>query len=204
LRFSNQAIRQYIANKDFIDGGAYIGDSAAVFAKYYFPRKVYSFDISKKIFDKYVQTMTQNKIPDDKYEFINMGLFDKKCETLIKDDAHQGTNLYSKGSAVCKLCDLDSFAQTHSLNIGFIKSDLEGVGLDGLKGMVQTIKKDRPVLSLAIYHNPIEFFDMKIYLEKIVENLDYTIHIKQFHPFHDAVVEVALFAYPKELDITID
>lgn len=45
--------------------------------------------------------------------------------------------------------------------VGFIKLDLEGYGVRALRGMEKTIRKDRPVLSLSIYHSPEELFETK-------------------------------------------
>lgn len=70
---------------------------------------------------------------------------------------------------------------------------------EALCGMQETIKKDRPVLSLAIYHNPQEFFECKPLLEKYTENLNYKITINCHHPFYDCNNGVILFAYPQEL-----
>lgn len=66
--------------------------------------------------------------------------------------------------------------------------------------MSETIKRDRPVLSLSIYHNPKEFFEIKPALERIVKTLNYKITIEKHCPFPQATVEIVLFAYPKELD----
>jgi FkbM family methyltransferase len=200
LYFQNDRLKQYISDKDFIDGGAYIGDSAIMLNKYYNPRKVWSFEISKKNAALYKENLENNGITDDKYALVAMGLGDTRKSLFINDVGGQGANILSNGDDKVEIIDIDSFAQERELNVGFIKSDVEGVGLDALEGMKETIKKHRPVLCLAIYHNPNEFFDMYPRLREICGG-GYKIMITQLHPLYDCNNEIVIFAYPKELDL---
>jgi len=98
------------------------------------------------------------------------------------------------------LTDLDSFVLENNLKVGFIKADLEGVGLEGTLGMAETIRRDRPVLAISIYHNPKEFFEIKPALDEITKGLDYKLTIEKHFPFPGRMVEVVVFAYPMELN----
>ena len=200
LAHANQAIKNYITGKDFIDGGAYIGDSALVYIKNYHPKKVWSFEISEKIAVRYRNVMLMNGIGEDKYELVQAGLSHEKQTVMFNDDGNMGTSLSKAGESKVDLVDLDSFAKERRLNVGFIKCDVEGAGVDALRGMRETIQRDRPVLMLAIYHGPIEFFETKPLLEEIVKDLDYKMMIKKYHPYPDMEIDIVLFAYPKELE----
>jgi FkbM family methyltransferase len=164
----NEKIKNYIAGKDFIDGGAFYGDTALVYAKLYNPKKVYSFEISPTNMGLYNKTMKINNIANDKCEVLFLGLADTKKKISFHDNGGVGTTIFSDGEVVANLCDLDSFVEENKLTVGFIKTDLEGSDFDALRGMVKTIKKDRPVLSLSIYHGPKDFFEMKPFLEDVV------------------------------------
>ena len=200
LRWSSEKLKKYIAGKDFIDGGAYIGDSALVYIKRYDPRCVYSFEISEKTCARYENVMRMNNIPADKYKLVPMGLSDKKQEIMMNDTAFQGTTVLNKGTSKVQLTDIDSFTQENNLNVGFIKADVEGVGLEATLGMTETIKRDRPVVYVAMYHNPQEFFEIKPTLEKTTSELGYKFSIVKEYLLADRMLEVAVFAYPKELD----
>jgi FkbM family methyltransferase len=198
LRFQSAKLKDYVVGKNFIDGGAYVGDSSLVMNKFYNPKRVYSFEISPKTRENFLKVMAANNT--NKYELVPMGLSDSKQTVFINDSSDLATNIDSKGDCEVKLTDLDSFVKENNINsVGFIKADLEGNMLAGLKGMAETIKRDRPVLSLAIYHTPVEFFDVKPLLDEIVKDLDYTIIVEKHHPFPDILVEMAIMAYPKEL-----
>ncbi|GHU85690.1 hypothetical protein AGMMS49941_05950 [Deferribacterales bacterium] len=100
LRYASAPLKNYIADKDFIDGGAYMGESVLVLNKFYKPRKVYSFELFGNNKAPYELAMSKNNVPDDKYEFVQLGLSNKR-ETLsfstqansmgvIAHDTHDG------------------------------------------------------------------------------------------------------------------
>ena len=200
LKYTTQNLKNYIAGKDFVDGGAYIGDSAIMLAKLYNPKKIYAFEISDINGKRFIEVMKTNNISEDKFELVLQGLSDSKKEAYMNDTGDQGGWVAVTGDTKIELTDLDSFAKEKGLHVGFVKADLESAGVDALKGMLETIKKDRPVLSLATYHTPEEFFDMKPILEEAVKELNYTITIQRFDPWLSWLAEIAIFAYPKELD----
>jgi len=199
LRFASDKIKEYIKNKDFIDGGAWIGDGVMVLTRFYNPKKVYAFELSKVNYEMSKAVMEINKIPKEKYCLIPMGLNDKKETILYRDGGTQGTSALTKGNDEANMTDIDSFVFENNINPGFIKADIEGFGLRGLKGMEKTIKQFRPVLSLAIYHNPEEFFEMKPLLDQIVKDKNYKITVDRYNVIIGELTEMVIFAYPAEL-----
>jgi FkbM family methyltransferase len=199
LRFANDKIKEYIADKDFIDGGAYIGDTMIILSRNYAPKCVWSFELSAKNCETYKQVAANNNISSDKYRLVPMGISDKKQTIEFSDIGGQGATIVEEGAESAQITDLDSFVSENNLNVGFIKADVEGVGLEALAGMRETIRKFRPVVMIAMYHNPKEFFGIKPLLEEITDGANYKITIQQFHPFSDCLNEVSVFAYPAEL-----
>ena len=93
---------------------------------------------------------------------------------------------------------LDKFCGDRNIsNIKLIKADVEGMGLDMLLGAKNTIRSNRPVLSLSIYHNKEELFG--IYQTLKTWNLDYHFIVKNL--LHN-IAELTLIAWPEELDQT--
>lgn len=198
LFFANQKIREYIKNKDFIDAGAYFGDSALVFMKYS-PKKVYSFEMSAKNSIDYLKTMQLNNIPEDKYELVQCAVLDSRKTIHIDDSGRIGTNLFQQGNQKVECIDIDSFAKEKNLKIGFIKADVEGSDLEALLGMKETIQRDRPVISISNYHNPEQFFEMKPLLDEMTKDLNYEITIEDQKPHGRYLLDTVIFAYPAEL-----
>jgi hypothetical protein len=99
-----------------------------------------------------------------------------------------------------KSISLDNFWETKasaSEKLGFLKADIGGNEMEILAGARTQITYYRPVLSLSIYHNPKEFFEMKPYLESW--DLDYKFLIRRFDP-RPTIDKTTLIAYPKDLD----
>ncbi len=98
---------------------------------------------------------------------------------------------------IVNMTTIDEESKKHNFKVGFIKVDVEGYGLKVIKGAINTIKKQRPVLSLAVYHNREELFETKPFLEKHLENYVFEFHLQQFD--EGDMNELILFCYPKEL-----
>ena len=199
LRFSNKKLKDYIKGKDFIDGGAYVGDSAMVLLQYN-PKKIYSFEFSNINIQEFENNIKLNNLDKNKIEIVKMAINDKKGGFLIEDNLKQRNSIYSKGNIIVESTDLDSFSENNGLNIGFVKLDIEGAGYNGLIGMRNIIRNNRPVITIAIYHNPKEFFELKPLFDEYIKDLDYKIEIiKMSGLIYHPLIETCLFAYPKEL-----
>lgn len=193
LRSASSAVKQYISNKIFIDGGACQGDSTLVFQQYD-PKKVIAFDISERMAKDFHRIMKKNRIPEEKAVLILKGLGESNCEIPFSDETIGSTTLMNEGKSTAEIIPLDSCREVDG-TVGFIKLDLEGFGLQAFKGMIETIKRDRPVLAIAVYHNEDELFGIKPLLESL--NLNYRIEFKCCS--FDYMGELTLFAYPAEL-----
>ena len=200
LNYAPESVKDYIKHKDVIDCGAYVGDSALMFINNYEINCVHSFELSKRNCEHYVQTMKLNNVVQNKFILNHAGIAEEVGECAVRDTGGQGVNLHNTtGANLVKLVSVDSYVKNNrgSVRPGFIKCDIEGYCLKGLKGMKATILKDLPVLSLAINHSPEEFFEVKPLLEQITCG-GYVIEIKDSEASLGAS-EVYLFAYPKFL-----
>ena len=177
LRFAPEYIKKNIAGKLFGDVGGYLGDSALVFMEYN-PARVVIFEPIAACREKLSTVLKKNSAVVDKYEIQPFALSDVGG---IVDGME------------CKA--LDELSGQNSIPFGVLKADIEGMGLKFVKGAEQTIRRDRPLLSLSIYHNTDEF--MGIYQTLKSWNLDYYFELKQFSPM-EAWSELSLFAYPRE------
>lgn len=161
---------KYFKNKDIIDAGGFIGDSALIFSDYT-NKNIHSFEPSSKNYElmrKTIKMNTKNNIIP-----INKGLGSKTCYAEIPLEVssslktNQKTNLENIGNnkEIVKIIKLDDYVTQNKLNVGLIKVDIEGNEQDFLKGAEKTIKEQKPSLLISIYHNASDLFNIKPLIE---------------------------------------
>lgn len=175
LRFAPDFVKENIKGKLFADVGGWLGDSTLIFENYS-PAKTIVFEPVSGCREAFIKTMKSNRIASERYELLPFGLSDEAgnfdgIEYRKLDDCH---------------CEVP---------FGVLKADIEGYGLRFLNGARATIMRDRPLLSLSIYHCEDEFTG--IYRTIKAWDIDYHCEIKSFAPFTPNG-EISLFAYPAE------
>ena len=93
---------------------------------------------------------------------------------------------------------IDEFVESNNIKrIDYLKMDVEGAEKHILEGAVNTIKKFRPSLAIAIYHGGElfmeDFYKVPIFIKEITENYEY--YIRTFSPWGG---ETILFCIPKK------
>ena len=170
----NEVNQKYFEHKDIIDAGGFIGDSAIVLADYT-KKFVYSFEPEKNNYENLLKTIELNNKKN--IIAINCGLGEK--EEILKIDksnsVSQITTNDSENIECCKVIKLDDYVKEKQLNVGLIKTDLEGYESIFLNGAIDTIRQQRPTLLISIYHNFDDFFNIKKRLEDL--NLGYKFKI---------------------------
>ena len=165
-------------NKDIIDAGGFIGDSILILSTLT-KKKVYSFEPSKKSFETMQRVLELNGIKNAICENVALGVvsgevefYDRLSCSSIKElnPVFKADELYT-----VPIIKLDDYVKEHNLEVGLIKTDLEGAELDFLLGAKETITTQRPTLLISIYHTPKDFFEIKPLIESW--NLGYTIKI---------------------------
>ncbi len=197
LRFADKRIKNYIRNKDIIDCGAFVGDSVLVL-KDYTDANIYCYEFSKSNIAGFHETMNINSVKS-KYALIPVALGDSagSIDVLAEKSINSGRSLESGIGYRVEQTTIDAEAKKRNFNVGFIKADVEGDGFRVVKGAIETIKSHRPVLSLCVYHNSEELFEIKPFLEKHLK--DYIFEFKLQNFTIGDIVELMLLCYPKEL-----
>lgn len=181
LALLSDRAREYVLGKSFFDLGAYDGGSVLVLEKYQ-PYIVYSFEISPKNEQLYQAKSSEFRC---RYRFFRMAAGKSKGSFTFNDIGTSGTTLFRDYDAPNKtsvdVVTLDDFVaefHTSETQPGFIKMDIEGSAYDATLGAFDTICKHRPVMSIAIYHSPQEFFKVKPLIESW--KLGYRFSIRMF------------------------
>lgn len=180
------------ADKDIIDAGAYIGDSACILSPLT-SQKVYAFEPAPDNYSRMLKTLEMNKL--DKVIPYNCALGESrgKVSFSLFDSASslfENKAVTYQGHVEVELVKLDDFVQEHGLQVGLIKADIEGAESSMLRGAVETLKAQRPTLLISIYHTADDFFGIKPWIESL--NLGYTFKI--CHSIGTVMTETILIA----------
>ena len=192
------------AIKTVIDGGYCNGIHSLSFKKNFKNlKKVYAFE---PMYQEFKNEFFDKLICEANFcEIINKGLweFDKEfifarnikapgasriiddITKLRKDEVVETINTTS----------IDKFKTDKNIEkVDLIKMDIEGAELPALKGAMQTITKDRPQLTISIYHSSDDYITIPKYLN---ENLkDYEFRLGHYSA---DMCETVLYAIPNEL-----
>jgi hypothetical protein len=145
-------------------------------------------------------------IPATAYEIIKVAVSDEDGlpDIELPDTGSAGFSLMRRrgkyDTISIQQMTFDKLVELHGIAPRFIKVDIEGYGMKFVRGAMKSLKAHRPVLSIAIYHNPTEFFEIKPLLEEALDN--YVFSIRKLTPGVEKNLchsEVILLAYPREL-----
>lgn len=193
-------IQKRIEGKDVIDGGAFWGDSSLVLENYK-PRAIYAFEPMKKNYEELGRTKDKNHLTN--LIMVPCGLGNEKgCLAIYYHEMLSGASLIpyralltekpELHSETVEITTIDHYRQTYGLDVGVIKLDIEGNELEAIQGAKETIKQDKPILLISVYHQPKDLFEIKPLIESW--NLGYQFMFRKLC-FHDPLTEVSLIGY---------
>lgn len=116
---------------------------------------------------------------EEELHFIDQG----PASTLTKN---------ANGSVKVQTLSIDDLVDNNNIEqVDFIKMDVEGVELAALNGATNTIKKHKPTLAIAVYHQINDFHDILSFIESL--NLSYSFYLGHYTIYAQ---ETVLFAVP--------
>ena len=174
-------------NEVFVDAGCFNCDTSVEFKKWCNEdyKKIYAFEPDYLNYLKCKDTIKEQKI--DKIELFNLGLWSEKNTLRFKNEGNSSSSILENGYENVDVISLDEIVLDEK--VSFIKMDIEGAELEGLKGARDTIIKNRPRLAICIYHKPEDILEIPLYLQSIVP--DYKFYIRHYSN-HD--IETVLYA----------
>ncbi|QSH40372.1 FkbM family methyltransferase [Lentisphaerota bacterium ZTH] len=196
----------YCKGADVIDGGAFLGDSAVAFSKLLPVRKVYAFEPMERHYNEMLKVLdksgVKNVVP------VKTALWN---ESVLKEfSGHhpidpgaslQKSHFYTEEFPVyrsqCITTTIDVFVDEQKLTPKLIKLDVEGAEKEVLSAAEKTIRKYLPLLIIAVYHHPKDFFDIKPWLASL--NIGYKFMFKRL-AFENPTTDLYLLGYPESLE----
>lgn len=171
-----QAIER-VRGKAILDVGAFIGDTVSTFRALIPESKIYSFEPSSHNIEE-LKHYFANDISAGNLIPVQKGCGDKPAKlTLSKKQgvvdamASVANDYKTELTEEVEVIRIDDFVKEHNLEVGVLKIDVEGFEPQVIEGALNTIKEQTPILLIAFYHHPQEFYELKPYLESL--NLGY-------------------------------
>lgn len=195
LKYLPEYIKEYIKGKLFLDAGAYLGDTSILLLKKYNPSIVYAYEPVFENYEKVKDTIRRNST--DKIELIDKGLGDKNEEIDIYIDSEELASCSTNNSIVnnlgrkvkIQITTIDD--ECKSKTVGLIKMDIEGAEYGAIKGALDTIKRDKPVLLISLYHTGKDFFEIPALLKEAVPDYQFRfLDISIMNPLADKILAV--------------
>jgi FkbM family methyltransferase len=187
----------YVRNRTAIDIGAFNGDSALVLMDYV--REVYSFEPGPSNFRTLNNVLAVNPGRFGTTKPFNIALSNVTGNVSFADapSSQARIGIGWRGEIQVPATTLDAFLEERNVTVGFIKCDTEGHGLKVLQGAQQTIKRDRPVMAFAVYHNFEEFFGIPRMMREFVPDYAFKWEFEMdcLAKWH----EMVFIAYPPEI-----
>ena len=151
-------------NKNILDVGAFIGDSAIVLREFT-NKKVYAFEPCQKNYETLLKTLELNGA--DTVEPVNIALGEENSHIKLygADVAASVVRERNDNYSEVEIRRLDDWIVENPMEIGLIKVDIEGAEQMFLRGAYNTIKAQRPNMIISIYHGGDDFFRIKPLIE---------------------------------------
>lgn len=200
LDFIQETARETIRKRTVIDAGAYIGDSARFFQNRYRAGRIFAIEPD-------AQNVTHLRELVSEWDAENV-IFPIQAATGKENGFMKlwgegvGTSGIMKAgqepkqAQVAKMISIDGLVSEQRIkNVSLIKLDVEGAEYDSILGAQQTIKEQRPILIISIYHTAKDFFEIKPLIESW--GLGYKFMIRKLTP--DLIKEIVLIGYPDKV-----
>jgi FkbM family methyltransferase len=195
LRFCSQTVRDYVRNRDFIDCGASTGDSLSALDEYT-TQRIISYEIFESTWR--IANATASHFVQGKHIVLHKGLGKENTIVYLAEKGGGGSGIWNGlGGNPVLITTLDAEVKRLQLDVGFIKADIEGEEFNFLQGSLDTLRKHRPVVNVAIYHtadllNIPSFFDQ-------FGGFRLTFHTES-DGHYDNLHDLRLFAIPDTID----
>lgn len=186
--------KEFLKNKDIIDAGAFTGDTSLPLSKIT-NKNIYAFEPFNGSFELLKKNISDNNIKNIVPINKSLGNINGERTLYLSGTNVQGitsdpkTRPYDNELKVEEIT-LDKFVEENDLNVGYITIDVEGAELDLLNGAINTIKTQKPMLSISIYHRVTDYFNIIPWVANLNLGYEFEVFKEQPWPFlADTVVQ---------------
>lgn len=190
----SDADRTFLKNKDIIDAGAFTGDTSIPLSEVT-NKNVYAFEPFDESYNLLVKNIEDNNIENIVPVKKSLGNHDGDRKLFLSGSNVQGITSdpnirdYDNVLTVEEIT-LDTFVDENEIDVGLITIDVEGAEMDLLNGAINTIKTQKPILQVSIYHKASDFVGIIPWIANLDLGYEFEVVKEQPWPFlADTVVQ---------------
>lgn len=163
------------SEENYLDLGAYRGDTIAEFLKYTCNRykSITALEPDAKTYKKLVENM--GELPNTK--LIEKGIWNIDGEVCFATGKGRGSVLNNKEGVLTPVTCIDTIAKETPFT--YVKMDVEGVEFVVLYGGYEYLQSNKPKLNVACYHRCCDIYRLPLMLKRV--NPEYKIYMRH-HP----------------------
>ena len=183
----NDDEKSFIRNKDIIDAGSFTGDTSLPLSRIT-EKKVYAFEPFEDSFNILKKNIGENNIKNIVPKNKSLGNINGERTLFLSGDNVQGIssdpNIRSYDSEInVQEVTIDKFVEENGIDLGLIKVDVEGAEMDLLEGAINTIKNQKPILCISIYHKVSDYFNIIPWIANLDLGYEFEVYKEQPWPF---------------------
>lgn len=177
--------KEFIKDKDIIDAGAFTGDTSLPLSKIT-DKNVYAFEPFEDSYELLTKNIVENNIANIIPVKKSLGNINGERTLFLSGQNVQGitsdSNIRPYDTEIkVQETTIDAFVEENNLEVGFITIDVEGAEMDLLEGAINTIKTQKPILNISIYHKVSDFFGIIPWIADL--DLGYEFKIEKEEPW---------------------
>ena len=166
VQYFPKGIFELADSESYFDCGAFTGDTIAEFlkatgGKY---RHIWAVEPDKSNYNRLIHYIENEKLIN--IDVVNKGLYSYAGKLPFQETGSMLSMITDNSDNYIEIDTIDHIAAGKPVT--YLKMDVEGVELEAMKGAEQTIRKNKPVLGISIYHKPQDLIDIPNYIQKIV------------------------------------
>lgn len=196
-------VKEYFRDRriNLVDVGAYEGELLrAIISSSINVKTWFCFELEKDNFERLKENIKKNPLSDSMNCIIeNLGLWNQKkrmqvlnqgTASKVSEQAQAEEMFDGREAETCEMETIDNYFR--NIKVDMIKMDIEGAEMQALEGGIHTIKRDRPLLAISIYHYVKDYYRI---MQFLMDNLDeYSYYIRQHALIYG---ETILYAIPQ-------
>ncbi len=163
-------------NESYLDLGAYRGDTIDELLHYTGGKynHITALEPDRKTFAKLKAHVGEMK----NIRLYRMGIWSDDTDLPFDASLGRGSGIRQGGSEMLAVTRIDTLY--HSRKLTYLKMDVEGCERQAIIGGVNTLRRDKPKLNIAVYHRSEDIFSIPLLISSIVPG--YRLYLRQ-HPY---------------------